>query len=42
MLMALEQAPLYVSPSAPGVPCVGTAVVAIDPGSSGTNAAGST
>ena len=31
-----------VSPSAPGVPLVGTAVVAIEPGTSGTNAAGST
>ena len=41
MLTALST-PCQVSPSAPGVPEVGTAVVAIDPGASGTNAAGST
>jgi len=34
--------PWKVSPSAPGVPCVGTAVVAIEPGTSTLNAAGNT
>ena len=34
--------PCIVSPSAPGVPFDGTSVVAIEPGTRGTNAAGST
>ena len=34
--------PCHVSPSAPGVPLVGTAVVAIEPGTSLTSGAGST
>jgi hypothetical protein len=34
--------PWYVSPSAPGVPSVGIAVVAMEPGSVGTSGAGTT